>query len=54
MAPQELRYLEKANLKYVVIKEIDEFHVTMLKLKFLNKATRQKTLEKYYLIRIVN
>jgi 4-amino-4-deoxy-L-arabinose transferase-like glycosyltransferase len=54
VAPQELRYLEKVNLKYAVIKEVDDFHVTMLKLKFLNKSTRPKTLEKYYLIRVMN
>ena len=54
LAPQELRYLDKAGLKYVVIREINEFHVTMLKLKFLNRATRQKALEKYYLVKVVN
>jgi 4-amino-4-deoxy-L-arabinose transferase-like glycosyltransferase len=54
MAPQELRYLEKAGLNWEVVKEINEFHVTMLNLKFLNYRTREEALNKYYLIRVLN
>jgi hypothetical protein len=52
--PTGLYFLSEEELgkeiSYQVIKEFKEFHVTMLSLKFLNPATREKTLKKRYLV----
>lgn len=52
LAPQELAYLDRAGIRYEIIKEIPEFHVTMLSLKFINKKTREKEVQKYLLVRV--
>lgn len=46
--------LTAQNIDYKVIKEFDDFHVTQLNLKFLNKKHRAATLKKHYLIQIFN
>jgi 4-amino-4-deoxy-L-arabinose transferase-like glycosyltransferase len=53
VAPQELAYLNRAGIRYEIVKEIPEFHVTMLSLKFINKKTREGEVMKYLLIRIL-
>jgi 4-amino-4-deoxy-L-arabinose transferase-like glycosyltransferase len=47
----ELKKLEEAGILLEKIKEFDEFHVTMLTLKFINPKTRHKELRKHYLAR---
>ena len=46
----ELNQLEKAGLKPRIIKSFDDFHVTMLTLKFIRPQTRYKELQKTYLV----
>ncbi|MEO6613624.1 MAG: glycosyltransferase family 39 protein [Chitinophagaceae bacterium] len=48
-----LNYMKGKNIRYEVLKEFPEFHVTMLSLKFINKKTREKELKKTYLIRLL-
>jgi 4-amino-4-deoxy-L-arabinose transferase-like glycosyltransferase len=48
----ELQQLRVAGIEYNVVKFFPEFHVTMLTLKFLNPATREKELKKNYLVRL--
>ncbi len=50
ISEEELTQLKGKGIKYSIIKEFEEFHVTMLSLKFLNPATRKETLKKRYLI----
>jgi 4-amino-4-deoxy-L-arabinose transferase-like glycosyltransferase len=49
----ELKKLQKAGILLEKIKEFDEFHVTMLTLKFINLKTRHKELRKHYLVRLL-
>lgn len=46
----ELNQLEKAGLKPRIIKSFDDFHVTMLTLKFIRPQTRYKELQKTHLV----
>jgi 4-amino-4-deoxy-L-arabinose transferase-like glycosyltransferase len=48
----ELNHLRSIRPAIAVVKEFDDFHVTMLSLKFLDPSTRQKTLQKRYLIKL--
>ncbi|MEO7924184.1 MAG: glycosyltransferase family 39 protein [Chitinophagaceae bacterium] len=48
-----LNYMKEKNIRYEVIKEFPEFHVTMLSLKFINKKTREKELKKTFLVRLL-
>jgi 4-amino-4-deoxy-L-arabinose transferase-like glycosyltransferase len=48
----ELLFIQKSGRKVEIVKELDEFHVTMLTAKFINKKTRSKELKKYYLIKV--
>jgi 4-amino-4-deoxy-L-arabinose transferase-like glycosyltransferase len=48
-----LSYLKEKNIRYEILEEFPEFHVTMLSLKFINKKTREKELKKTYLIRLL-
>ncbi|MFI5132055.1 MAG: ArnT family glycosyltransferase [Chitinophagales bacterium] len=49
----EFNIIKQGSLRYELIKELDEFHVTMLTLKFINKRTRSKELKKHYLIKLL-
>lgn len=49
----EFEWIKQRGLRYEIIKEMDEFPVTMLTLKFINKKTRSKELKKFYLIRLL-
>lgn len=44
--------LDKQAIAYEQIREFPEYHITMLKLKFLDSSKRESTLKKYYLIRL--
>jgi 4-amino-4-deoxy-L-arabinose transferase-like glycosyltransferase len=50
---EELDLIKKRGIHYELIKELDEFHVTMLTLKFVNKKSRHKELKKHYLIKLL-
>ena len=50
---EELDYVKQRGIHYELIKELNEFHVTMLTLKFINKKTRNNELKKYYLIKLL-
>ena len=50
---EEFDLIKQGGLRYELIKELDEFHVTMLTLKFINKRTRSKELKKHYLIKLL-
>ena len=50
---EELDFINQRGIHYEMIKELDEFHVTMLSLKFINKKTRSKELKKHYLIKLL-
>ena len=52
VSEDELNLLKGKSIPYQILKEFDEFHVTMLTLKFLNPATRKKELKKRYLVTI--
>lgn len=49
---EELAELRGKGIQHTVIKELPEFHVTMLTWKFVNRKTRHQELKKYYLVRI--
>lgn len=48
-----LAYIQQKGLRYEILKELPEFHVTMLTLKFINKKTRSGELKKNYIVRIL-
>ena len=50
---EELDLIKRRGIHYEMIKEVDEFHVTMLTLKFINKRTRYHELKKTYLIKLL-
>ena len=50
---EELQSLEEGEASFEIIKEFKHFHVTMLKLKFLNASTREQVLEKRFLIKLL-
>jgi 4-amino-4-deoxy-L-arabinose transferase-like glycosyltransferase len=50
---EQLKQLEVSNVSFELIKEFPHFHITMLKLKFLNPATRESQLQKRYLIKLL-
>ncbi len=50
---EELDLIRQRGIHYEMIKELDEFHVTMLTLKFVNKRTRSKELKKHYLVKLL-
>lgn len=51
---EELKQLEEGEPSFEIIKEFRHFHVTMLKLKFLDASTREQALEKRFLIKLLN
>ena len=52
ISPEEKTWLDAQGLPYETIKEFSEYHITMLKLKFLDPSKREGTLRKFYLIRL--
>ena len=48
----ELLQLKQTGKNIEVVKEFDEYHITMPDLKFINHATRDKTLKKQYLVKL--
>lgn len=51
---EEKKQLEENNVQFNVVQQFDEFHVSMLTLKFINAKTRQSELKKHYLVRLLN
>ncbi len=49
----EMDLIKQRSIHYEFLKELDEFHVTILTLKFINKKTRSKELRKNYLIKLL-
>lgn len=50
---EELDQLKHTGTAYKVVKEFPEYHITMPNLKFVNHATRAKTLKKQYLVKLL-
>jgi 4-amino-4-deoxy-L-arabinose transferase-like glycosyltransferase len=48
---EELADLKTKDLPFEIIKELPEYRISMLSLKFLNKKTRNAELRKFYLVR---
>lgn len=53
ISQEELDMIKQRGIHYELIKELNEFHVTMLTLKFVNKKTRNKELKKTYLVKLL-
>ncbi|MEP6700122.1 MAG: glycosyltransferase family 39 protein [Bacteroidota bacterium] len=53
ISQEGLDFMQQKNIRYEIIKELPEFHVTMLTLKFINKKTRSGELKKNYIIRLL-
>lgn len=49
----ELEKLKATGTDYEIVKEFPEYHITMPNLKFINHATRDKTLKKQYLVKLL-
>ena len=47
-----IKILEDNALEYELLKTFDHFHITLLDLNFLDKSTREKSLQKRYLINL--
>jgi 4-amino-4-deoxy-L-arabinose transferase-like glycosyltransferase len=52
LSSEDKESLDKQAIAYDQIREFPEYHITMLKLKFLDPSKRESTLKKYYLIRL--
>ena len=52
LSSEDKQRLDAQGIAYEAIKEFPEYHITMLKLKFLDPSKREGTLKKYYLIRL--
>jgi hypothetical protein len=48
----ELSFIQNSGRKVQIIKELQEFHVTMLTAKFIRSTTRDKELKTYYLVKV--
>jgi 4-amino-4-deoxy-L-arabinose transferase-like glycosyltransferase len=53
LTDKEFELLKAQGIKYEVIKELVEFHVTMLTAKFINRETRSKELKKFCIVKIL-
>ncbi len=53
LSEEEKDQLRSANIPFEVIREFKEFHITMLTLKFLNPALREKQLKARFLVRLL-
>lgn len=49
----DLKELQKKSVPHTILKELPEFHVTMLTKEFLDKRTREKALTKNYLVKLL-
>jgi len=49
-----IQLLDDNEYQYKLVKTFDHFHITLLNLNFLNKSTRDKSLQKRYLISLVS
>ncbi len=52
ISSEEKQWMDKQARSYTVVKEFSDYHITMLKLKFLDPSKRESTLRKFYLIRL--
>ncbi len=50
---EELDFIKQRGIHYELLKELDDFHVTMLTLKFINKKSRERELKKCYLVKLL-
>lgn len=50
---EQLHHLEESNISFELLKEFPDFHITLLKLKFINAATRETQLRKRYIVRLI-
>lgn len=50
---EHFKQLEESNVSFELVKEFPHFHITMLKLKFLNRSTRESQLQKRYLVKLL-
>jgi hypothetical protein len=53
ISQEELDMIKQRGIRYEMLKELNEFHVTMLTFKFINKKTRMKELKKTYLVKLL-
>jgi len=53
ISQEYLDFMQARNIRYEILKEFPEFHVTMLSLKFINRKTRAAELQKNYVIRVL-
>ena len=49
----DLQDLQKEAVPHTILKELPEFHVTMLTKEFLDKRTREKALTRNYLVKLL-
>lgn len=52
LSSEDKQGLDAKRISYDEIREFPEYHITMLKLKFLDPSKRESTLKKYWLIRL--
>ncbi len=52
VSEDELDFINKSGAGYEIIKELPEFHVSLLTPTFINKKTRNQELKKYFIIRL--
>lgn len=50
---EEKGEMEKAGIRMEIVKTFEEFHVTMLTLKFIRPQTRYKEIKQYHLLRLL-
>ena len=50
---EEKAEIEKAGIRMEIVQSFEEFHVTMLTLKFIRPQTRHKELKQYHLLRLL-
>lgn len=53
LTEEDLKQLEQNSISFELIKEFPHFHITMLKLKFINPKTRESMLQKRYLVKLL-
>jgi 4-amino-4-deoxy-L-arabinose transferase-like glycosyltransferase len=53
ISQEELDMIRQRGIRYEMLKELNEFHVTMLTFKFINKRARMKELKKTYLVKLL-
>jgi 4-amino-4-deoxy-L-arabinose transferase-like glycosyltransferase len=53
ISSEDKQLLDNAGIKYEIVKEFREYHITMLSLTFINSKTREKELKPFFLLRII-